>query len=104
MGLDIGPQTVEEFAAIIADAKTDPVERPDGGVRARAVRRGHARGGEAIATGRRVQRGRAAGIQPAGRQARRARRRASITSRPAAAPRWSSWRAGELPGITILED
>ena len=37
-GLDVGPQTVAAFARTIAGGEDDPVERPDGGVRARAVR------------------------------------------------------------------
>ncbi len=43
MGLDIGPETVAAFAEVIATARTHPVERPDGRVRTRAVRRRHPR-------------------------------------------------------------
>jgi hypothetical protein len=41
MGLDIGPDTVERFAAALADAGAGAVERPHGRVRVGALRRRH---------------------------------------------------------------
>ena len=53
MGLDIGPQSAAAYAQRIARRPHGVLERPDGGVRARAVRLRHARGGRG---GRRVRR------------------------------------------------
>ena len=72
------------------------LERPDGRVRARAVRGRHARGGRGDrghrghhGRRRRRLRGRARAVRP--------RRPTSTTSRPAAARRWSSSRASRCP-------
>ena len=80
-----------------------PVERPDGRLRARAVRRRHA-GGRARRSrdARRLHAWSAAAIRspPSTRAGWRTR---SIISRPAAERRWSTSRA-RPPGLTILED
>ena len=44
MGLDIGPRTAAAYAEEIGQGRHGLLERPDGRVRAGAVRRGHARG------------------------------------------------------------
>ena len=44
MGLDVGPRTAERYSEVIADGRHRVLERPDGRVRARAVRGRHARG------------------------------------------------------------
>ena len=83
-----------------------PLERPAGRLRGAHLRRRHAlhgalpgrsRGGRRLGRGRRRRlRGRHRGARPG--------RRASPISRPAAAPRSSSSRARELPGIKVLQD
>ncbi len=92
LGLDIGPRAVEEFARTIADAKTHRVERPDGGVRARAVQRRDPRGRHGDRRRERLLRRRRR-RQPRGREEVRAGGAGSTTSRPAGAPRSSSSRA-----------
>ena len=80
-----------------------PVERPDGGLRAGAVRGRNARGRAAIACERRRSAWSAAATvcSPCGWRAWRTR---STISRPAAAPPWSSSRGVSFPASPILEE
>ena len=108
LGLDIGPESGELFAAKLADARDRLLERPDGRVRdgrrspsgtravAAGAHRGHAAGGLTVVGG---------GDSAAAVRAARLRRgRRSATSPPAAAPASSSSRARTLPGLAVLED
>ena len=97
MGLDIGPRTADAYREAIARRRHRVLERPDGGVRARAVRGRHPGGGRG-------------GRRSAGDDRRRRRRfgrgarissgspTGSPTSRPAAARRSSCSRASGSPG------
>jgi phosphoglycerate kinase len=101
MGLDVGPQTAQRYAQGRRGRGLRVLERPDGRLRARAVR-GRARGrrrGDGGADGTTVVGGGDSaaallqfGLGPTG----------SPTSRRAAAPRSSSSRASPLPGVEVL--
>ena len=58
IGLDIGPDSGAAFAEAITGAQDRVLERPDGGLRVRRVRRGHPRGRPGADRGRRPVRGR----------------------------------------------
>ena len=88
MGLDIGPETTRLYAHRLTRCEDRRLERPDGRLRDRRVRRGHARrrAGGRQRQGHDDHRRRRLG---GGRQQGRASPIASPTSRPAVARRWS---------------
>ena len=88
MGLDIGPRTRRGYAEVIARRRDGVLERPDGRLRARAVRGGHAHRGRGGGRGRRPRPWSAAATPPP-RWRSSGWPTASTTSRPAAAPRSS---------------
>ena len=103
MGLDIGPGTAAEFLDIIAEARTDLLERPDGRVRGPPLRgrhphgrRGHGRG-PGLHRGRRRRQRRRAGRSSACRTT-------STTSRPVAARRSSCSSTATCPASRPCEE
>ena len=102
MGLDVGPRTARRYAATIERRGHGVLERPDGRVRARAVRGGHqARVAEAMAATARHHGRRRRRLRPR-RSRSSASPTASTTSRPAAARRSSCSRARRCPGVEVL--
>ena len=102
-GLDIGPITAERYGEVLRRGGHGVLERPDGRVRAGAVRRGHPRRSRSPSWTRRRSAWSAAAT-PRPRCARSAcPRTASRTSPPAAARRWSSWRARSFRASRYLE-
>ena len=97
MALDIGPQTTAEFVHQLARRRHDLLERPDGPVRdRRSSRPARSAIGEAIAGGVAVTVAGGGDTVSAVAHAS-AWRAASPTCPRAAAPPWSSWRAGRCP-------
>ena len=102
MGLDIGPKTVAHYARDHRRRQDRVVERPDGGLRTRALQRGHARGGD----GDRER----AGLQRRGRRdSLLAVKRAELTDgfdhlSTGGGASLEFLEGRELPGLTILED
>ena len=100
-GLDIGPETAGTYADALARRADGAVERSDGRVRARAVRRRHAqrrRGGGRLSRLHRRRRRRQRGRGPADGS----RRPTSTTCRPAAARRSSSSSSAIFPDSQAL--
>ena len=101
LGLDIGPETREDFARRIARREHGVLERADGRLRVAAVRRGHVRGRARGRRLRRASRSSAAATRSAP-CTRRASPTASRGSRPAAARRSSCSKGKELPGVEAI--
>ena len=103
LGLDIGPETREEFAAAIADAKTVFWNGPMGVFEWPRFAEGTFAVARAVADVRRLH-----GRRRRRLGARRPRGRASPTasrgSRPAAAPRSSCSRARSCPGVAAIPE
>ena len=100
-GLDIGPESVAAFAQVLASAKTVFWNGPMGVFELAPFAEGTRGVAQAIidATRRtgRVQRGRRRRLGRGRARARPAPRTGSPTSPPAAARRWSTWRARSCP-------
>ena len=97
MGLDIGTNTAAKYAKRIARGRHRLLERPDGGLRAGAVRGRHPGGRRGGRRGPRRTPSSAAATRPR-RWSSSASTTTSTGSRPAAAPRSSSSRARSCPG------
>ena len=104
-GLDIGPESVDGVRAGAREREDGVLERPDGRVRAGPVRRGHPRrrrghhrdDQRARGTGRPGSAWSAAATRPRPCARSACPRTGSPTSPPAAARRWSTWRARSCP-------
>ena len=104
MGLDVGPLTVDLFAAELAEARTVFWNGPMGVFELAPFQAGTRGVAEAVGAGRRAvrRRRRATPRPPSGSSG--STRRPTATSAPAAARRWSTSRAGSCPGLAVLAD
>ena len=104
MGLDVGPRTVELFGAELGDARTVFWNGPMGVFELAPFQEGTRGVAAAVGRRRRAVRRRRWRLRRRRPAARPGRGRATATSAPAAARRWSTSRAGNCRASSVLAD
>ena len=104
LGLDIGPESGRGLRGGARRRADGLLERPDGRLRDRRLRRGHPRRRPGAHRGRRACPWSAVATPPPRCASSASTRPPSATSRPVAAPAWSSSRARSSPGSPSSSD